>query len=313
MKAVARGGAPESYGSAVAPSLTPLALAGLSSLMAKTAGVSRVVAALIDGPVALQHPDLAADTIHAIGEDGAAACRAPASAACAHGTSVAGILHARRDSPHPGICPGCTLLVRPIFSDAAPGEADGVPSAPPDHLARAILETIDAGARIINLSVGLPELGLRAERALDEALHAAAQRGVVVAAAAGNQLRLASSVITRHPWVIPVVACDRAGRVLAPSTLGASIGRHGLTAPGGEIASLAAAGGYGRFSGSSAAVPFVSGAAALLWSLFPQADPAALRRALTGGAAGRRSVAPPLLDARAAYAALAQTSGGHAQ
>jgi subtilisin family serine protease len=172
---------------------------------------------------------------------------------------------------------------------------------------------IDAGAWIINLSVGLPEPGLRTEHALEEALRAAAQRGVIVAAAAGNQGRLASSVITRHPWVVPVVACNRAGQVLGPATLGASIGRHGLTAPGEEIASLAAVGGYGRFSGSSAAVPFVSGTAALLWSLFPRAGPAELRRALTGSAAGRHSVAPPLLDAGAAYAALARTKGTQAQ
>jgi hypothetical protein len=49
-------------------------------------------------------------------------------------------------------------------------------------------------------------------------------RGVLFVAAAGNQGALGSSVITRHPWLIPVVACDRSGRVMAVSNLGASIG-----------------------------------------------------------------------------------------
>jgi subtilisin family serine protease len=295
-----------------APSDTPLGLVRLPGLMAMTAGISSVVVALIDGPVALRHPDLAADTIRTAGEDSSAACRVADSVACAHGTFVAGVLNAKRDSSNPGICPGCTLLVRPIFSDAVPDQADGLPSATPDRLALAVLEAIKAGAQIINLSVGLSAPGLGAERALEEALTEAARRGVIVAAAAGNQGVLGSSAITRHPWVIPVVACDRGGRVLAPSNLGASIGRRGVTAPGGEIPSLAAAGGHAKFSGSSAAVPFVSGTAALLWSLFPRASPAELRLAIAGGSA-RRSVTPPLLDARAAHDALTRTRGMQAR
>ena len=48
-------------------------------------------------------------------------------------------------------------------------------------------------------------------------------------AAAGNQGTLGSSAITRHPWVIPVVACDLRGRPMNESNLGSSIGRRGLT------------------------------------------------------------------------------------
>ena len=82
---------------------------------------------------------------------------------------------------------------------------------------------------------------------------------------------LGSSAITRHRWVIPVAPCDRHVQVLALSNLGASIGRNGLMAPGQDITSLAAAGRQATFSGSSAAVPFVSGTIALLWSVFPTA------------------------------------------
>ena len=57
-------------------------------------------------------------------------------------------------------------------------------------------------------------------------------------AAAGNQGTVGSSVITRHPWVIPVIACDLQGRPTTESNLGSSIGRRGLAAPGENIASL---------------------------------------------------------------------------
>ena len=49
---------------------------------------------------------------------GAASARM-SSAACVHGTFVAGILSAKRGSAAPAVCPDCTLLVNPVFSEAA--------------------------------------------------------------------------------------------------------------------------------------------------------------------------------------------------
>jgi len=61
---------------------------------------------------------LAADRIRFAAPAETAGYSVPGRPACSHGTLVAGVLSARRDSLHPGICPGCTLVVRPIFSDA---------------------------------------------------------------------------------------------------------------------------------------------------------------------------------------------------
>lgn len=106
----------------------------------------------------------------------------------------------------------------------------------------AIIDCVQAGARVINLSVGLAHLSSKGERELDEALDHATRRGVIAVAAAGNQGTIGSSALTRHPWVIPVVACDSNGNPVRESNLGNSIGRRGLRAPGDSITSLGTAG-----------------------------------------------------------------------
>jgi subtilisin family serine protease len=183
--------------------------------------------------------------------------------------------------------------------------ADGsLPRATPEELATAILEVVDAGVRVINLSVALA-LSSGGHRKLEEALGYAALRGVVVVAAAGNHGTLGGTAIIRHPWVIPVASCDRQGRPLGHSNLGASIGKRGLSAPGEEISSLGSDGKPRSFSGTSAATPFVTGTVALLWSRFPTATATEIRFAVSqGGTARRATVVPPLLDAWTAYQAL---------
>ena len=218
---------------------------------------------------------------------------ARAGAARAHGTYVAGILSARRDSAAPAICPGCTLLVRPIFLEPAPDNAD-TPSASPGELADAIVDCVEAGAWILNLSVALATPSPNREAKLEQALDHAAARGTMVVAAAGNQGTVGGSAITRHPWVIPVVACDPQGRPMAISNLGSSIARRGLMAPGDAITSLGTDGPPVTSGGTSAAVPFVTGTMALLWSLFPEASTAEVEVAVTQSrsAQSRRRAAP---------------------
>jgi subtilisin family serine protease len=126
-----------------------------------------------------------------------------------------------------------------------------------------------------------------------------------VIVAAGNQGTLGSTVITRHPWVIPVAGYDLQGRPMKDSNLGSSIGRRGLGAPGDRITSLGADGGPLTLGGTSAAAPFVTGTMALLWSEFPAATATEIRLAATRASTPRRtSVVPPLLDAWAAYQAM---------
>jgi subtilisin family serine protease len=278
-----------------------LDLVKLKPLMGLTRGNPEVLVGLIDGPVATDHPELAAGNIREIPGRMAGACAQAGGAACMHGTFVAGILCARRGSQAPAICPDCTLLVRPIFADTTLDRSQ-VPSAPPGELAAAILECIEAGARVLNMSVALAQSSSSGQRELVEALDHALRRGVIAVAAAGNQGTLGSSAITRHPGVIAVVAYDLQGRPMGQSNLGSSIGRRGLGAPGDTITSLGSEGKLLTFGGTSAAAPFVTGTIALLWSEFPSATAAEVRLAIAKACGPRRtSVVPPLLDAWAAY------------
>jgi subtilisin family serine protease len=283
-----------------------LNLVKLTALMELTSGKPEITVGLIDGPVATNHPDLAGENIRAVpGKSGA--CSQASSVACMHGTFVAGILSAKRGSAAPAICPNCTLLVRPIFSETVQ-EGGQMPSATPEELATAIIETVDAGARVMNLSVALAQPSSRGEHQLEEALDYAAKRGVITVAASGNQGTIGSSAITRHPWIIPVVACDLQGRPISQSNLGSSIGRQGLCAPGDAITSLGAEGKPLTLGGTSIAAPFVTGAIALLWSVFPSATAAEIKLAVTRSIGMRRTtVVPPLLNVWEAYQAIAKT------
>lgn len=280
-------------------STSPTHLVRLDLLMDRSRGNSNVVVGLIDGPVAMDHPDLAGSNISVAGR-GIASCSLSSSIACQHGTFVAGMLVAQQGSQAPAICPDCTLLLRPIFPESNAGNGQ-MPGATPQELAAAIRDVVVAGARVINLSAALLHSTSQGIKELEQALDLAAARGVITVAAAGNQGTVGSSIITRHPWVIPVVECDRHGTPTMESNLGRSIGRRGLAAPGENITSLGTDGKPKTFHGTSAAAPFVTGAIALLWSEFPRASATRVRLAVTPSAVSRRSITPPLLDAWAAY------------
>jgi len=276
--------------------MTPLDLAVLAPLMNLTSGRMDVKIGLIDGPVAIDHPEIAGEHVQEIAGAWSGSCTQSDSVACLHGTFVAGILFAKRGSGAPAICPDCTLLVRPIFGEAI-GANENAPTTRPEQLAQAILDCIVAGAQVLNISAAVAQPSIQKNSALEEVLNLAVKRGVLVIVAAGNQGTLGSTPITRHSWVIPVVACDHQGRPIHQSNLGNSIGRRGLRAPGDRITSLRAHGKMLTSGGTSAAAPFVTGAIALLWSLFPQTPAAQMKLAITQAYLPRpTTVIPPLLD-----------------
>jgi subtilisin family serine protease len=279
--------------------MAPLDLVRLKSVMQLTQGSPDMTVAIIDGPVDTSHPDFLAAGARQISAKKSASCHSSSSPACAHGTMVAGVLFARRHSAAPAICPNCSLLIRPIFAehDSPTGES---PSATPEELAEAIIETVNAGARVINLSSGVSRPREKEKDSLNRALNFAASRGSIVVVSSGNQSNVGGSCITQHAWVIPVVSCKSDGTTSNLSNLGSSIGRQGLRAPGQDITSLGPGNTFATFSGTSAACPFVTGAIALLWSRFPWFTAAQIKMAILGDG-NRNCVVPPLMNVSEAW------------
>jgi hypothetical protein len=73
--------------------------------MERTSGRPEILVGLIDGPLAVNHPDLAGGNIREVSGIGHGTCTQGSSAARMHGTFVAGILSAKKDSPAPATCP----------------------------------------------------------------------------------------------------------------------------------------------------------------------------------------------------------------
>jgi subtilisin family serine protease len=280
--------------------MTPLDLVQITGLMERSSGSSDVKIGLIDGPVASQHPDLTDQQLREIPGNSGATCTQALPAwdvYCGNPVCqarVSGTCHLPQLQS-----PDTADFRRNQLGPRAHAERDA------RRTCRGNFECIKAGARVINLSLALAQRSIKGEQVLEQALGRALKRGVIVVAAAGNQGAVGSSAITRHPWVIPVVACDLAGRTMNESNLGGSLGRRGLSAPGDNVTSLGAGGRPLTLGGTSAAAPFVTGAIALLWSEFTAASAAQIKLAVTqAGSPRRTSVIPPLLDAMTAFQAL---------
>lgn len=135
------------------------------------------------------------------------------------------------------------------------------------NLTRAIHASIDTGCHVVSMSLG----GLLAPAALERAIDAAAERGVILLAAAGNQVPWVVSP-ARLPGVLAVAACNCQKKPWSGSSRGSEVD---VTAPGESVwrASVSEDGGFGigPGSGTSYAVASAAGACAL-WLAFHGRD-----------------------------------------
>jgi len=184
--------------------------------------------------------------------------------ALGHGTHVAGIVHA--------MAPDARLIpVRVLDSD---GVGDVF------RVARGIVLAVRAGANVINLSLGLAREAPAIAAAIDYARNA----GAVVVAAAGNDATPDVEFPASYPPVVSVAGTDAEDRKSAFSDYGAAVD---IAAPAEAILSTYWNGSYARWSGTSMAAPFVSGTAALLYSLAGDRSPehaTMVETAVRGGA-----------------------------
>jgi type VII secretion-associated serine protease mycosin len=190
-----------------------------------------------------------------------------------HGTGVTGIIAAPQldGVAFYGVAPGATIIpIRQTAGDTAAGTDAGV--------AAGIDYAIEQHADVINLSLTLN----RSTPTLEHAVQRAADAGIVIVAAAGNDQQTSgvsttpypAAYATEFPNVIAVGAVDESGQVAAISDHGAFVS---LVAPGDGVIVPAHQSGYVQATGTSFAAPFVTGTVALMLSAHPELTPAQVR------------------------------------
>jgi thermitase len=169
-----------------------------------------------------------------------------------HGTHVAGVAAALTDNGRgvAGGCPACGLLVAKVL-DSRGNTTDAT-------LVSGINWSVNNGAEVINLSLG----GLADSDVLDSVNDAAA-KGAVIVAAAGNEGTTVPQYPAAYSKAIAVSATNANDDLAGFSSRGNWVD---LAAPGTNILSTSAGGGYYQESGTSASAPFVSALAGLLAS-----------------------------------------------
>jgi subtilisin family serine protease len=262
---------------------------GIPTAWERTHGSSDLVVAVLDTGVDAAHPDLAG-AVRAGFNIGAG--NRDTHDRDGHGTAVAGIIAARTNNHEgvAGICWACSILPVKVLGDDGRGSMD--------DLALGIVRAVDAGARVINMSLGGPV----GSATLDQAIAYATAKNAVLVAAAGNDGTSVPFYPAANPEVISVAATDESDQLYSWSNFG---GWARLAAPGCNPGP-APSGGYVMFCGTSSATPVVSGLIALALSLEPNAEVPAIVHAVTETAKPIGAVlARGRIDAAASLAALA--------
>ena len=195
-----------------------------------------------------------------------------------HGSHVAGIIAARGNNSIgvSGVLQRAKIMALKFLGPAGDGTTEDAVRAI-EYAIR--MKQRGVNLRVLNNSWG----GSGISRALEDAVNAANEAGLLFVAAAGNSAedndRTTNYPATiSSPNVVSVAAIDRNGNLATFSNYG--IQSVHLAAPGVEIYSTVLSSNYQTMSGTSMAAPFVSGVAAHLAALEPTLSPADIRARL---------------------------------
>ena len=173
-----------------------------------------------------------------------------ASALNGHGTAVASVIFS--DNPYaPGVAPSATPLSVRIADDNGTSNSF--------LIAQGIIAAVDAGADIINISLG----GSGQSSLVDKALAYAKESGVIVVASAGNTGTEGVMQPAASPGVIAVGAVDAKNQPMNFSTTGNEVA---ISSPGYGVNVAYPGDKAARVSGTSFSSPIVAGVIAAVAS-----------------------------------------------
>jgi len=145
------------------------------------------------------------------------------------------------------------------------------------HVMLAVESCLDAGAKVISMSLGggSPSEGIAAEFKL------AYDAGILIIAAAGNDGNSGLGYPASYPHVMSVAAVDAQKNKAGFSQFNAQVE---ISGPGVNTKSTVPDNKYAEYSGTSMACPHVAAVAALVWSHFPECNNTQIRHVLTKSA-----------------------------
>ena len=268
-------------------------------------GGAGVLVAVLDGWVDASHPDFEGRASAGVDCVGGSCVPGQTSDSCWHGTHVAGLVA----SSSFGVAPKANILPVQVLTADPSGACTG--SA--DDVAVGIRYATDAGARILNLSLGADLASASNNSAITAAVQYAVSKNALVVFSAGNNDAPMADAYGGGALIVAATA---------PSGQLASYSQHGtgvsLAAPGGEgtgpsqngkpscagqsdcVTSLLSGNRYGVAAGTSMAAPQVSGTAALLLGQNPAWSRDQVAQRLTSTARPLAQAGAGLLDASAA-------------
>ncbi|MDD2804189.1 MAG: S8 family peptidase [Elusimicrobiales bacterium] len=226
-----------------------------------------VKVAVIDTGMDFNHPDLAPN--YKGGYNAVDPAAAPMDDQ-GHGTHVAGTIAAVKDGKGvAGVAPAADLYAVKVLDKNGSGQYSWIIAG--------IEWAIEHRMQVINMSLG----GGQGNEALRQVMEKAAEAGVTVVCAAGNDAGPVNYP-AKYPQAIAVSASDSADKIASFSSRGPELA---VIAPGVKINSTMKGGGYGALSGTSMACPHVAGLAAIAIGA-GAAGPDQVRAALKGAASG---------------------------
>ena len=198
-----------------------------------------------------------------------------------HGSIVCGVLAETKDNGigFAGLTPDVTIVPIKCFGKSEQTDIS--------YIVSAIYAAVDDyGCDVINLSLGTTENS----SAIRQAVEYAANKGVIVICAAGNDGKTTYNYPAAYDCVVGVGSIDKGGAVSSFSQKNDSVY---VVAPGSNIygPSYASKTGYAKGSGTSFSSPHVAAAAVILKQHAPQAtyldfETLLRKSAVDGGAAG---------------------------
>jgi subtilisin family serine protease len=200
-----------------------------------------------------------------------------------HGTSIASTIAAHGRLM--GAAPSARLLAIRAF-----GAQENTQDTDANSTSFVVIKSLDYAvsnrAQIVNMSFAGPK-----DKAIQRSLEAAAKKGIVLIAAAGNAGAKSPPLFPAADRnVIAVSATDQSDQLFTASNRGRYIA---ISAPGVDILSAAPDGKYQILSGTSLSAAYVSGVAALMISRSPEITSSDVRAILLSTA---RDLGPPGRD-----------------